>query len=94
MSEPTPLPAWVIKPDGDSLIIDCNFQTMCRHCKNDSIFNCMKLFMVKFLKKNGNYAVELELRCSACGFSTPHDVDISKECYENGLKLVRKNENA
>lgn len=93
------LPAWVIDPIDDFLRINCNFQSYCRHCRNDGTLNYMKLFMIKFLNfpiipggdKKDSYAFDMELRCAACGFHEPFGVAVSKEQYEQGLKVVEKN---
>lgn len=92
--------AWTIEPLGGSLRIDCNFQPYCRHCKNNGVLNYMKLFMIKFLNfdlepgsgKMDAHAFDMELRCPACGYHMVCGVAASKKDYEEGLKIVERNE--
>lgn len=96
------LPAWKIEAIDDFLRINCNFQDYCRHCRNDGTLNYMKLFMIKFLNfdlepgsgKMDAHAFDMELRCAACGFHDVFGVAVSKEQYEQGLKVVERNKTA
>ena len=90
--------SWTVEKRNGQVHITCGFAPQCEMCQNMGFGVQMAMFLIKFLKfdlnPEGNnptsHALDMEMRCPACGFHEVFGVAVSKEEFDGTLEVVGK----
>jgi len=92
---------WTFKSVAKDVLIDCGLQPYCEFCFRFGFKVWMKLFLIKFLNFDVNnpggdnrdaYALDMEMRCPACGFHETFGVALTKEQFYKTYNAIKEPE--
>jgi len=88
-----------LQKNGD-IMLDCSEVVYCEFCLNTGFVTQMELFIMKFLNfdldpkgtEMTSHAIDVEMRCPACGFHEVFGVAVSKEEYDRAIQTIKEPE--